>query len=444
MTADPISIPRALNEGVDATLAVGVAGAIISIEVVVDITHPDISKLQLSLVSPDDASYLLFDGSAQGAGQADLATIFPTETPVIDALGPLVGQPVAGLWRLHAVDSHGAQPEAIRRINAWGLNIIRRSEDAWRLSRDLVVEGEVRADILCRISPILEGGIAVGGVISLSCGNQPAVRLATVVCANGRVDAGEECDDGNFANGDGCDRACQRECGNGRDDPNEECDDGNLTPTDGCTDACRTAFCGDNIVYTGVEECDEGGANSDEPGATCRLNCQRGRCGDGIRDPAEACDRGALNSDEPGAPCRVDCKAQRCGDAITDPGEECDDGNAAEDDDCRNNCLVRHRFLGLVQPGNTYEEENAPTLNNEACVTEYGPDAHHCSEAEVDGGYFAEICTRLEAAGQSYVGVNEGGEYANDSWRFRCKECPHTGNNDWGVRCAGPPIPCCM
>jgi cysteine-rich repeat protein len=39
------------------------------------------------------------------------------------------------------------------------------------------------------------------------------------VCGNGIVDAGEECDDGNNVNGDGCDVSCKKECGPIEKDP---------------------------------------------------------------------------------------------------------------------------------------------------------------------------------------------------------------------------------
>ena len=49
------------------------------------------------------------------------------------------------------------------------------------------------------------------------------------VCGNGTVEAGEQCDDGNTADGDGCDSNCQIEpvCGNGTVEAGEQCDDGN-------------------------------------------------------------------------------------------------------------------------------------------------------------------------------------------------------------------------
>jgi cysteine-rich repeat protein len=57
------------------------------------------------------------------------------------------------------------------------------------------------------------------------------------------VTAGETCDDGNAANGDGCDANCRPTgCGNGALSEGEQCDDGNETPADGCGVDCAIDF----------------------------------------------------------------------------------------------------------------------------------------------------------------------------------------------------------
>ena len=61
-------------------------------------------------------------------------------------------------------------------------------------------------------------------------------------CGDGILDSGEECDDSNTSNGDGCDASCQLEsglCGNSTLDPGEDCDDGNTTSGDGCSATCN-------------------------------------------------------------------------------------------------------------------------------------------------------------------------------------------------------------
>lgn len=50
---------------------------------------------------------------------------------------------------------------------------------------------------------------------------------------------GEQCDDHNMEDGDGCSSACQLEiCGNGHLDQGEECDDGDIENGDGCSSKC--------------------------------------------------------------------------------------------------------------------------------------------------------------------------------------------------------------
>ena len=94
-------------------------------------------------------------------------------------------------------------------------------------------------------------------------------------------------------------------CGDGRLEPNngEECDDGNLTDGDGCTAACLVeippvptepegAICGNGTVEGG-EECDDGeSGNDDELPNACRTNCTNPSCGDEVTDTefGEECD----------------------------------------------------------------------------------------------------------------------------------------------------------
>jgi len=66
------------------------------------------------------------------------------------------------------------------------------------------------------------------------------------VCGNGRIDPGEQCDDGNLVSGDGCSANCTLEidgCGNGILEGCEECDDGNLDDGDCCSSNCTIEPC---------------------------------------------------------------------------------------------------------------------------------------------------------------------------------------------------------
>ena len=158
----------------------------------------------------------------------------------------------------------------------------------------------------------------------LSCG--PA-------CGNGILEAGEECDDGNNEDGDGCSANCDIEeehyCGDGSLDLGEECDLGILngvtcTPPYGgsctyCSGTCKSktlygGFCGDKIKQDG-EECDDGNTNNLD---SCRNNCKLPYCGDGIKDKNEYCDDGnQINGDGCSKTCRLECEEGYCTPNIT-------------------------------------------------------------------------------------------------------------------------------
>ncbi|MCH8147578.1 MAG: DUF4215 domain-containing protein [Planctomycetes bacterium] len=93
----------------------------------------------------------------------------------------------------------------------------------------------------------------------------------STICGNGNLDPGEECDDGNTDNSDGCSSTCTVEpdcqctgdpsvctcCGDGSVEGSEACDDGNNDNTDACLNTCVNARCGDKVPGPG-EDCDDG------------------------------------------------------------------------------------------------------------------------------------------------------------------------------------------
>ncbi|MEZ4366717.1 MAG: hypothetical protein R2939_10575 [Kofleriaceae bacterium] len=204
---------------------------------------------------------------------------------------------------------------------------------------------------------------------------------AVIACGNGRVDAGERCDDGNRLAGDGCAADCRSDevCGNGVTDytMDEGCDCGTdpdaLPPGcpapngEGddaiCRSDCSPAGCGDGLILA-PEECEPGdgdvapqlgGLDCEALGyyggvlgcrSTCRFDTSacEGICGDGVLEGPEDCEPaldevpvqlgGATCSDVGyyggtlgcNASCRFDVLAceGRCGDGVVDPVEQCD------------------------------------------------------------------------------------------------------------------------
>lgn len=87
-------------------------------------------------------------------------------------------------------------------------------------------------------------------------------------------------------------------CGDGKLDPSEECDLSAAINDDNgdCTLECKLAKCGDKLIWTGHEACDDGPNNNDALYGGCTTKCALGpRCNDGKLQDLEECDLGADN-----------------------------------------------------------------------------------------------------------------------------------------------------
>jgi len=141
---------------------------------------------------------------------------------------------------------------------------------------------------------------------------------------------------------------CESTCGDGIMVGREMCDDGKNDGSYGsCTADCqRGPFCGDGVVQSPQEACDDG-MNLTTYGKggkpACAPGCQLSAfCGDGEVDglAGEQCDDGQNNTGEYGR-CSASCKlGPRCGDGVLQEseGERCDDGNLINGDGCSSAC----------------------------------------------------------------------------------------------------------
>jgi cysteine-rich repeat protein len=108
----------------------------------------------------------------------------------------------------------------------------------------------------------------------------------SIVCNNdGVVDIGEDCDDGDQDDDDGCSTRCTTVCGDGITSGAEECDDSNQTGDDGCSAQCKIE-CNPNGAVEDYEQCDDGESYRGacigcrlQPGFDCDTDSNnRGRC----------------------------------------------------------------------------------------------------------------------------------------------------------------------
>ena len=164
----------------------------------------------------------------------------------------------------------------------------------------------------------------------------------------------------------------------------DEPDDNDTQPDEDSDTTPYNPECGNGITEMG-EECDDGFANSDEPGtynSTCRTNCRFARCGDGITDSGEACDDGnRLNGDY----CSADCSEITgwCGDGKIQIGlEACDNADPntgsreGTGDYCSNDCseIVGSCGDGIVQSNEKCDKANPGEGGG------HGIGPHYCSD----------------------------------------------------------------
>jgi cysteine-rich repeat protein len=210
VTGPAMAIPDAAPAIAASPITVSGAGRYLyGVQVTVDVSHPNAGDLDLSLTAPSGHAIDLVH--AFGDGQTDLyaGTVFDdqSEMPIASVTLPPSGTALSRVVGEGALSAFvGENPNG-----TWTLTVTDLTPD----------DGDF--------------GMLNGWTLTL---------VTTGACGDGVLDPGEECDDGNLVDGDGCDSNCTRpHCGNGIKDAGEDCDDGaaNGTPGDPCPSTCHFA-----------------------------------------------------------------------------------------------------------------------------------------------------------------------------------------------------------
>jgi MYXO-CTERM domain-containing protein len=257
-------------------------------------------------------------------------------------------------------------------------------------------------------------------------------------CGNGVIEVGEGCDDNNTANDDGCTSGCLLEigqsCPNGSNvcastfcDPtdntcacnqSDDCPGDQVCDTKAMPNACVDPGCGNLVLESPTEGCDDGNTTSgDGCTATCLLelgqtcNGSSTDCDTGFCDQAGnvcACDE---DSDCPsdtlcntGATPNV-CVPLGCGNDVLEADEACDDGNMLDGDGCSAACLIE---LGLPCTMNT--SCNTGLCDGTVCACDQDSD---CAAGEVCNTNADPNACVMAGCGNGVLEVTEGCDDGN-------------------------------
>jgi cysteine-rich repeat protein len=212
----------------------------------------------------------------------------------------------------------------------------------------------------------------------------------------------------------------------------DDCPAGLVCPTElllcVSPDIFTADVCGDGIVNGPQEQCDDGAANSNAPGA-CRLDCKLPRCGDATVDPGEGCDDG---NDTETDDCTSACVQARCGDGIIqDALEECDDGNLDPTDACLPTCIDNqcgdgflHAGIEACDDGNVDNTDACAACSQARCGDGFTFDPFEvCDDGNVEGGDGCSAnCLKREVCGDSIVDTAEVCDDGNSNPSDACSQ----------------------
>jgi subtilisin-like proprotein convertase family protein len=112
-----LAIPDNDAAGITDTAEVAETGAVRSLKVWVDITHPYIGDLRVQLVAPSGRTVSLHDRS--GGSRDNLIKTY--DAAALPALQGFAGESLQGAWRLRVSDLAGRD---VGKLNRWGFEVV--------------------------------------------------------------------------------------------------------------------------------------------------------------------------------------------------------------------------------------------------------------------------------------------------------------------------------
>ncbi len=254
--AQPVAsktVPKAIEDnnpiGTFDEITVPDIGPAKNLTVSVQLTNSDITGVELVLYDPQNTKYVLFKG---GKGGKSLKETWPeTLKPVSGDLSKWVGKNPKGKWRLRVIDAKFLNNGKDGELQAWSINLLASQSKQITSTGVFMAAGGLKHQVSAG-PPFACTSDQVGWMYLDSkdkrlyyCDGDWRKLLIEPLCGNKVINPGEQCDDGNIKDGDGCTAKCQKNiCGDGvLWTGKEECDDGNVKAGDECTPLCKFSNC---------------------------------------------------------------------------------------------------------------------------------------------------------------------------------------------------------
>jgi cysteine-rich repeat protein len=215
-----------------------------SLTVSVKLNNSDLSHLQVYLYDPNKVLYVLHKGKP---GKLLDATYPTPDKPFSGDLSTWIGKNPKGKWRVRIIDTKFLNNKDDGELTSWQINVQAAKSKQITVKGAFVAAGGFYAPTSAGPPFPCKAGAAGQLYFDLLdkhlyyCDGDWRKLLPEAICGNGVINPGEQCDDSNTNNGDGCTALCLKNvCGDGILHKGvEACEDGNKVPGDGCSAACK-------------------------------------------------------------------------------------------------------------------------------------------------------------------------------------------------------------